>query len=179
PARLLRDPLLAHRRPAARARIHRLADRGGTRRAHRRCRTARQLPTTSGAVSRRKAASTLSAVMRPVRGLSGSGMFSMVMVRSEESDRTVTVWVLRVTPGSAHTSTCVASGPMPASDRATETLTLAGKPAIASRALPANTLSGAFKPSTDRPLATSSGAPASPAGGFLVTIVAEAIRPSA
>ena len=32
-----------------------------------------QLPTTSGEVSRRKAASTLSAVMRPVRGLSGSG----------------------------------------------------------------------------------------------------------
>ena len=32
-----------------------------------------QLPTTSGEVSRRKAASALSAVMRPVRGLSGSG----------------------------------------------------------------------------------------------------------
>ena len=32
--------------------------------------------------------------MRPVRGLSGSGTFSMVMVRSEESDVTRTVWVL-------------------------------------------------------------------------------------
>ena len=56
-----------------------------------------QLPTTSGAVSRRRAASTLSAVMRPVRGFSSEGMFSIVMVRSEESDLTMMVCVLRVT----------------------------------------------------------------------------------
>ena len=68
---------------------------------------------------------------------------------------------------------------MPASDSATATLTLAGKPAMASRALPANTRSGAFSPSTDRPRATSSGAPARPAGGLRVTMVAEAILPSA
>ena len=35
---------------------------------------------------------------------------------------------------------------MPASDRATATLTLAGKPAMASRALPSNTRSGSFEP---------------------------------
>ena len=75
----------------------------------------------------------------------------MVMVRSEESDVTMMVWVLRVTPGSAQISTRVRSGPMPASDSATATLTLAGKPAMASRALPANTRSGSFSPSTDMP----------------------------
>ena len=68
---------------------------------------------------------------------------------------------------------------MPASDSATATLTLAGKPAMASRALPANTRSGAFSPSTDRPCAASSGAPARPAGGLRVTMVAEVILPSA
>ena len=59
------------------------------------------------------------------------------------------VCVLRVTPGSAQISARVASGPMPASDSATATLTLAGKPAIASRALPSKTRSGSFSPSTD------------------------------
>src|SRR5262245_12082031 len=73
-----------------------------------------QLPTTSGAVRRRSVASALSGVILPVRGFSSEGMFSIVMVRSAESDRTAMVCVLRVTVGSAHTSTSVASGPMPA-----------------------------------------------------------------
>ncbi len=66
-------------------------------------------------------------------------MFSIVMVRSEESDFTTMVCVLRVTAGSAQISARVRSGPMPASDRATATFTLAGKPAMASRAVPSNT----------------------------------------
>src|SRR6185295_13732525 len=68
-----------------------------------------QLPTTSGAVRRRRAASTLSAVILPVRGFSSEGMFSMVMVRSEESDLTTMVWVFLVTSGSAQISARVAS----------------------------------------------------------------------
>jgi DNA-binding transcriptional LysR family regulator len=138
-----------------------------------------QLPTTKGAVKRRKRASTLSAVILPVRGFSSEGMFSIVMVRSAESDFTAMVCVLRLTPGSAQISARVASGPMPASDRATATLTLAGNPAIASRALPSNTLSGSFSPSRPMPRATRSGAPARPDGGLRVTICTEAILPSA
>ena len=76
---------------------------------------------------------TLRAVITPVRGFSADGMFSIVMVRSDESDFTRMVCVLRVTAGSAQTSTSVRSGPTPASDSATETLRFAGKPFAASR----------------------------------------------
>ena len=46
-------------------------------------------------------------------------------------------------------SIMVLSGPMPASDSAAATLTLAGNPAAASRAVPLNTSLAVFKPSTE------------------------------
>ena len=141
---LFHHPLRHHPHAPACAGVRGLADR---RSQDRDCgrEGGAQLPTTSGAVKRRSAASTLNAVILPVRGFSCDGMFSIVMVRSEASDLTRMVWVLRVTPGSAQISQRVLSGPMPASDRATATLTLAGKPAMASRALPSNTSSGVFE----------------------------------
>ena len=56
------------------------------------------------------------------------------------------VWQLRVTAGSAQISIMVRSGPMPASESAATTLTLAGKPAAASRAVPANTRLAVVQP---------------------------------
>ena len=46
-------------------------------------------------------------------------------------------------------SIMVRSGPMPASDSAAATLTLAGKPAAASRAVPLKTSFASFRPSTE------------------------------
>ena len=88
------------------------------------------------------------------------------------------VWVLRETDGSAQISTRVLSGPMPARESATATLTLAGNPRIASRAEPSNTRRGAASPSTEMPLATRWGAPASPFGGLRVSIVTSSTAPS-
>ena len=65
-ARLLRHPLGADRHAAARAGVRRLAGRGGQGGdAAAETQARAQLPTTSGEVNRRRAASTLSAVMRP------------------------------------------------------------------------------------------------------------------
>src|SRR5262249_29062180 len=94
-----------------------------------------QEPTRTGAVSLRRSAITLSAVMRPVFGFS-LGMFSIVISIEDESDLTTMRWILRVTVGSAQISSVVLSGPIPASDNATATFKLAGKPLAASRALP-------------------------------------------
>jgi len=63
-------------------------------------------------------------------------MFSIASVNFAESASTSMAWQLRVTAGSAQISMVVRSGPMPASDSAATTLTLAGKPAAASRAVP-------------------------------------------
>src|SRR5690606_14697188 len=98
-----------------------------------------QVPTTSGDVSLRSAATTLNGVITPVRGFSADGIFSIVIVSWDESDFTSIVCVLCVTVGSAQTSTSVRSGPMPARDSATDTLRFAGKPFAASRAVPENT----------------------------------------
>ncbi|GAB5377461.1 MAG: hypothetical protein AcusKO_39230 [Acuticoccus sp.] len=84
---------------------------------------------------------TESGVRRPVLGFS-LGTFSTVIEKRALSASTSTVWVLRVSVGSAQISSCVASGPMPASDTATATLRLAGKPAAASRADPEKIFSG-------------------------------------
>src|SRR5215510_735011 len=107
-----------------------------------------QVPTRSGALSLRSAARTESAVIRPVLGFS-DGIFSIDRVNRAESLSTSMVWQLRSTAGSAQISTVVRSGPIPASDRAAATLTLAGNPAAASRAVPANTRLAVLRPSTE------------------------------
>ena len=105
------------------------------------------MPTLSVDVRPRRHAITLKGVLRPVRGLS-DGTFSVVMVRRTESASSSIVWVLRVTVGSAQISSRVVSGPMPASDSAAATLTLAGKPRAPSRALPSKILVGVVIVST-------------------------------
>src|SRR5262249_11815113 len=112
-----------------------------------------QVPTRRGERSLRRAASTESAVIRPVRGLS-EGIFSIETVKRAESLSTSTVWQLRSTDGLAHISDTVRSGPIPASASAAATLTLAGNPAAASRAVPENTSLGSFSPSTEMPFAS-------------------------
>ena len=79
--------------------------------------------------------------MRPVFGFS-DGMFSIDIENRAESDSTSTQCTLRVTVGSAQICNMVRSGPSPASDSATATLRLAGKPFAASRAVPSNIFSG-------------------------------------
>src|SRR5262245_30501272 len=59
-----------------------------------------QVPIRSGVLSLRRAATTESAVIRPVRGFS-EGMFSIARVKRAESLSTSTVWQLRSTEGSA------------------------------------------------------------------------------
>ena len=94
-----------------------------------------------GDPSLRRAASTESAVIRPVLGFS-EGTFSIDSVKRAQSLSTSMVWQLRSTVGSAQISINVRSGPMPASESAAATLTLAGKPAAASRAVPQKTRFG-------------------------------------
>lgn len=97
-----------------------------------------QVPTTRVAVKRRSAAITLSAVILPVAGVS-LGTFCMLMVKLDASASTLIVCMFRLIAGSAHTSTVVRSGPIPASASAAATFTLAGKALAASLALPLNT----------------------------------------
>ena len=108
----------------------------------------------SVATSPRRQASIESAVICPVRGFSSLGTFSMVMVKRAASASTRIVWMLRLMVGSAQISTRVRTGPMPASASAAATLTLAGKPAAASNALPSNTRCGAVMPLTSMPCCT-------------------------
>ena len=68
---------------------------------------------------------------------------------------------------------------MPASDSAAATLTLAGKPAAASRAVPLNTSFAVFRPSTEMLFLTRCGAPMRPFGGLRVVIFTEWMVPSA
>src|SRR6266436_72254 len=111
------------------------------------------VPTRSGALSLRSAAMTESAVIRPVLGFS-DGMFSIENENRAESESTSMEWQFRVTAGSAHISIVVRSGPMPASDSAAATLTFSGKPAAASRAVPAKTHLATLSPSTEIPFLT-------------------------
>ena len=67
---------------------------------------------------------------------------------------------------------------MPASDSATLTLTLAGKPRTAPRASPAYSRIGSLIPEMSMPCSTSKGAPSKPAIGLRVTRVTEWIVPS-
>ena len=120
----------------------------------------------------------LSAVIFPVFGFS-LGTLAMEKLNSALSETTVMVCKLRVTPGSAQIWIVVRSGPMPARLSAAATLTLAGKPFTASRALPSNTLSGALRSLTLMLFFTRCGAPSSPLGGLRVTMVTEWIKPSA
>ena len=93
-------------------------------------------------------------------------MFSIDIENEAESDSTVIWWQLRVSAGSAQTSASVRSGPIPASDSAAATLTLAGNAAAASRALPLKTQRADVRPSSEIPFSTRYGAPASPHGRF-------------
>jgi len=100
---------------------------------------------------RRRQAITDSAVILPVRGFS-LGTLRIVISASALSERTRTVCWFRSTPGSAHISTAVRSGPIPASASAAATLTLAGNPMAASRAEPLKTRFGSVSPSIEMPL---------------------------
>src|SRR5262249_59118360 len=104
-----------------------------------------QVPIRSGALSLRRAVTTESAVILPVRGFS-EGMFSIARVKRAESLSTSTVWQLRSTEGSAQISIIVWSGPMPASASAAATLTLAGKPPAAPPPPPAEASVGPLGP---------------------------------
>src|SRR4051812_24848417 len=137
-----------------------------------------QVPTASGECILRSAAITDSATFLPVFGFS-DGMFSIDSVKRELSESTSMVWQFRVTAGSAQMSIMVRSGPMPASESAAATLTLAGNPAAASRAVPLNTSFAVFRPSTEMLCLTRYGAPTSPFGGFRVVIFTEWMVPSA
>ena len=64
-----------------------------------------------GAVIFRNAASTLNAVILPVRGFS-DGILRISMLNEAESDSTSMRWVLRSRCGSAQISSVVRSGPM-------------------------------------------------------------------
>src|SRR5262249_41543695 len=108
-----------------------------------------QVPIRSGVLSLRRAATTESAVIRPVRGFS-EGTFSIARVKCDESLSTSMVWQLRSTEGSAQISIIVRSGPMPARANAATTLTLAGNPPRASPPRPAETTFAPLRPS--RPL---------------------------
>src|ERR1043166_2368964 len=136
------------------------------------------VPTRSGAASLRKVASTESATILPVFGFS-DGTFSIESVNDAESASTSIRWQLRVLLGPAQLSISVRSGPMPASASAATTLTFAGKPAAASRAVPENTSFASFRPSIEILFATRCGAPARPFGGLRVVIFTEWIVPSA
>src|SRR5436190_22969255 len=115
--------------------------------------TERYVPTLSGEWSFRRAATTESAVIRPVLGFS-EGIFSIARVNRAESLSTSMVWQLRSMVGSAQISIMVRSGPMPAIDSAAATLTLAGNPAAPSLAVPLNTRLGPLMPSSEMPLAS-------------------------
>src|SRR5690606_8731740 len=95
-----------------------------------------QVPICSGLTSRRIAATTLNAVIRPVRGFSGEGMLPISSVNEALSLSTVMRWRLRSVVGSAQISITVRSGPMPARLNAATTFRFAGKPLTASRAGP-------------------------------------------
>ena len=84
----------------------------------------------------------LNAVIRPVRGFSIEGTFSMRISKRAESASTRMVWMLRSTVGSAQICSLVRSGPTPASESAAATLTLAGKPLAPSRAEPSKIMAG-------------------------------------
>ena len=56
----------------------------------------------------------LKAVMRPVRGFSSDGTFSISIEKRALSASTSMRWMLRLSPGSAQISSRVSSGPMPA-----------------------------------------------------------------
>ena len=71
-------------------------------------------------------------------------MFSIDIENRAESESTSTRCTLRVSAGSAQISSRVRSGPMPASDSATATFRLAGKPLAASRAVPSKIFSGSL-----------------------------------
>ena len=116
------------------------------------------------------AAIVLSGVIRPVRGLSSLGTFSIVIDSRAESASTSIVWVLRVTVGSAQISSIVRSGPMPARLSAAATLTLAGKPRAPSRAVPRKMTEGSVTAARSIPFSARNGAPISPLGGLRVTI---------
>ncbi len=71
-----------------------------------------------------------------VFGFAGSGLFSILAVSVLYSLVTVISWLLPFAKGSAQISTWVFSAPIPAKDSVAATLTLAGKPFVASKALP-------------------------------------------
>src|SRR5579871_5155570 len=111
------------------------------------------VPTRNGAWSLRSVAITDNATMRPVLGFS-DGTFSIVNENRAASASTSMKGQFLTTAGSAQMSIVVRSGPMPARDSAAATLTFSGKPAAASRAVPANTRFAALRPSTEMPFLT-------------------------
>ena len=74
-----------------------------------------------------KDATTLNAVIFPVPGFSSDWIFSISILKFEQSDFTKIVWVFLLKPGSAQISSWVFLAPTPARPTAAATLTLAGK----------------------------------------------------
>src|SRR5581483_3237235 len=122
-----------------------------------------QVPIARGLDILRNRATTESGVSFPVRGFSRLGTFSISRARRTASPSTSMRCMLRLTAGSAQISIVVRSGPMPAIASAAATLTLAGKPRAASRAVPEKTRR----------------APASPLGGLRVIMWTRSISPTA
>src|SRR4029079_19036994 len=128
-----------------------------------------QVPIRRGECSFRRAAMTERAVIRPVLGFS-EGAFSMDKWKFAESLCTSIIWQFRSMAGASQIAMVVRSGPIPARERAAATLTLAGNPAAASRALPEKTRLASFNPSTEMSWAKRYGAPAKPSAGLRVTM---------
>ena len=82
------------------------------------------------------------------------GTFSICIIRRAACASTSIRCVLRVTVGSAQISIVVRSGPIPASASAAATLTFAGKPRAASRAVPEKTRLGSARPVTVMPFSS-------------------------
>ena len=102
---------------------------------------------------------------KPVQGLAGAPFLvenNIDIEKRAESESTSTRCTLRVNAGSAQISSRVRSGPMPASDSATATFRLAGKPLAASRAEPSKIFKGSLIWSMSILFSTRNGAPARP-----------------
>ena len=98
--------------------------------------SSRHVPILNELTSPRNVANTERYVSWLVRGLVGEGIPSKVRDIRTASETTWTEWMFRSMCGSAHISTWVLSGPMPARASAAATFRLAGKAFAASRADP-------------------------------------------
>lgn len=112
----------------------------------------------------------------PVRGFS-EGTFSISTVSRPNSPWTATRCRLWARPGTAKIRVRVSSGPMPASESAASTLTLAGNARHASIAGPSKISVSVVIASRSILCSTIQGAPARPRGGLRVSMVTDVTSP--